>query len=151
MTVPIKHIITNLCSEGPLPPLGSMVAPTTILDSVIHLWSPPHNISSAWVSLLFAHWFSFIYSTTRHTHKLGFNTLGNAAASVPAHHTLHAHLMQCKGWNRSDLLGIAYALMLSRDQNANGHTFEKIGVLINLYCFKMIYADIFSTSNSKLN
>eukprot|EP00592_Proboscia_alata_P008052 CAMPEP_0194357832 /NCGR_PEP_ID=MMETSP0174-20130528/5259_1 /TAXON_ID=216777 /ORGANISM="Proboscia alata, Strain PI-D3" /LENGTH=1345 /DNA_ID=CAMNT_0039128017 /DNA_START=35 /DNA_END=4069 /DNA_ORIENTATION=+ len=57
MTVPIERFITNFCSEVPLPPPGSMVVQTTILDSVIRLWSPPHNIPTAWVSLPFAHLF----------------------------------------------------------------------------------------------
>jgi hypothetical protein len=57
LTLPIERYITNFCSELPAPPPGSFQVQTTILDSVISIWSPPHNMPIAWVSLPFAHLF----------------------------------------------------------------------------------------------
>jgi len=57
MTLPIERYITNFCSEIPAPPPGSFEVQTTILDSVIRIWSPPHNLPIAWVSLPFANLF----------------------------------------------------------------------------------------------
>lgn len=57
MNVPIERYITNFCSEVPAPPPGSFQVQTTILDSVIKIWSPPHNQPIPWVSLPFSHLF----------------------------------------------------------------------------------------------
>lgn len=57
MTLPIERYISNFCSEIPAPPPGSFEVQTTILDSVIKIWSPPHNLPIPWVSLPFAHLF----------------------------------------------------------------------------------------------
>jgi pentatricopeptide repeat protein len=57
MTLPIERYITNFCAEIPAPPPGSFEVQTTILDSVIKMWSPPHNLPIAWVSLPFTHLF----------------------------------------------------------------------------------------------
>jgi len=57
MTVPIERYITNICCEIPAPPPGSFEVQTTILDSIIKIWSPPHNQPIAWVSLPFSHLF----------------------------------------------------------------------------------------------
>lgn len=57
MTLPLERYITNFCSELPAPPPGSFQVQTTILDSVISIWSPPHNMPIAWVSLPFSHLF----------------------------------------------------------------------------------------------
>lgn len=57
MTLPLERYIINFCSEIPAPPPGSFEVQTTILDSVIKFWSPPHNQPIAWVSLPFGHLF----------------------------------------------------------------------------------------------
>lgn len=57
MTLPIERYILNFCSEIPAPPPGSFEVQTTILDSVIKIWSPPHNLPIPWVSLQFTHLF----------------------------------------------------------------------------------------------
>ena len=57
MTLPIERYITNFCSEIPAPPPGSFEVQTTILDSVIRIWSPPHNLPIPWVSLPFSNLF----------------------------------------------------------------------------------------------
>eukprot|EP00804_Cyclotella_cryptica_P013105 CCRYP_002372-RA/>CCRYP_002372-RA protein AED:0.02 eAED:0.02 QI:172/1/1/1/0.66/0.75/4/39/1339 len=57
MTLPIERYITNFCSEIPAPPSGSFQVQTTIMDSVISIWSPPHNLPIVWVSLPFSHLF----------------------------------------------------------------------------------------------
>lgn len=57
MTLPIERYITNICCEIPAPPPGSFEVQTTILDSIIKIWSPPHNQPIAWVSLPFSHVF----------------------------------------------------------------------------------------------
>ncbi|KAL9179233.1 hypothetical protein ACHAXT_008523 [Thalassiosira profunda] len=57
LNLPIERFITNFCSELPAPPPGSFQVQTTILDSVISIWSPPHNVPVAWVSLPFSHLF----------------------------------------------------------------------------------------------
>jgi pentatricopeptide repeat protein len=57
MNVPIERYITNFCSEVPAPPPGSFQVQTTILDSVIKIWSPPHNQPIPYVSLPFSHLF----------------------------------------------------------------------------------------------
>lgn len=57
MTLPMERYIINFCSEIPAPPPGSFEVQTTILDSVIKFWSPPHNQPIAWVSLPFGHLF----------------------------------------------------------------------------------------------
>jgi pentatricopeptide repeat protein len=57
MTLPIERYITNFCAEIPAPPPGSFEVQTTILDSVIKMWSLPHNLPIAWVSLPFSHLF----------------------------------------------------------------------------------------------
>jgi hypothetical protein len=57
MTLPIERYITNLCAEIPAPPPGSFEVQTTILNSIIKIWSPPHNQPIAWVSLPFSHLF----------------------------------------------------------------------------------------------
>jgi len=54
MTLPIERYIANFCAEIPAPPPGSFEVQTTILDSVIKMWSPPHNLPIAWVSLPFS-------------------------------------------------------------------------------------------------
>ena len=51
MTLPLERYIMNFCAEIPAPPPGSFEVQTTILDSVIRIWSPPHNQPIAWVSL----------------------------------------------------------------------------------------------------
>ena len=53
MKLPIERYIINLCQELPAPPPGSFEVQTTMLDSVIRIWSPPHNLPIAWVSLPF--------------------------------------------------------------------------------------------------
>ena len=57
MTIPLERYIVNFCSELPAPPPGSFEVQTTILDSVIKFWSPPHNQPIGWVSLPFGHLF----------------------------------------------------------------------------------------------
>lgn len=57
MNVPIERYITNFCSEVPAPPPGSFEVQTSILDSVIKIWSPPNNQPIPWVSLPFSHLF----------------------------------------------------------------------------------------------
>ena len=57
MTLPLERYITNFCAEIPAPPPGSFEVQTTILDSVIKMWSPPHNLPIAWVSLPFSNLF----------------------------------------------------------------------------------------------
>ena len=57
MTLPIERYITNFCSEIPAPPPGRLEVQTTILDSVISIWSPEHNMPTQWVSLPFSHLF----------------------------------------------------------------------------------------------
>ena len=57
MSLPIERYITNFCSELPAPPPGSFEVQTTILNSVISIWSPPNNMPIAWVSLPFSHLF----------------------------------------------------------------------------------------------
>ena len=57
MSLPVERYITNFCSELPAPPPGSFEVQTTILDSVISIWSPPNNMPIAWVSLPFSHLF----------------------------------------------------------------------------------------------
>lgn len=57
MPLPIERYIINFCTEIPAPPPGSFEVQTTILDSVIKFWSPPHNQPIAWVSLPFSHLF----------------------------------------------------------------------------------------------
>jgi len=57
LSLPIERYITNFCSELPAPPPGSFQVQTTVLDSVISIWSPPHNMPIAWVSLPFSHLF----------------------------------------------------------------------------------------------
>lgn len=57
MTLPIERYITNFCAEIPAPPPGSFEVQTTILDSVIKMWSPPHNLPIPWVSLPFSNLF----------------------------------------------------------------------------------------------
>eukprot|EP00536_Pseudo-nitzschia_multiseries_P000289 jgi/Psemu1/249345/estExt_Genewise1Plus.C_40091 len=57
MALPIERYITNVCLEIPAPPPGSFEVQTTILDSIIKIWSPPHNQPIAWVSLPFSHLF----------------------------------------------------------------------------------------------
>mmetsp|Transcript_20122 Transcript_20122/g.47221 ORF Transcript_20122/g.47221 Transcript_20122/m.47221 type:complete len:1185 (-) Transcript_20122:1521-5075(-) len=57
MTLPIERYITNICLEIPAPPPGSFEVQTTILDSIIKIWSPPHNQPIAWVSLPFSYLF----------------------------------------------------------------------------------------------
>jgi len=58
MTLPIERYVTNICLEIPAPPPGSFSVQTTILDSIIKIWSPPHNQPIAWVSLPFSDLFS---------------------------------------------------------------------------------------------
>ncbi|GKZ00619.1 hypothetical protein MPSEU_001014000 [Mayamaea pseudoterrestris] len=53
MTLPVERYIVNFCSEIPAPPPGSFEVQTTMLDSVIKIWSPPHNMPVQWVSLPF--------------------------------------------------------------------------------------------------
>jgi pentatricopeptide repeat protein len=57
MTLPIERYIANFCAEIPAPPPGSFEVQTTILDSVIRIWSPPHNLPIPWVSLPFGNLF----------------------------------------------------------------------------------------------
>lgn len=57
MTLPIERYIVNFCAEIPAPPPGSFEVQTTILDSVIKFWSPPHNLPIPWVSLPFSNLF----------------------------------------------------------------------------------------------
>lgn len=57
MQLPVERYITNFCAEIPAPPPGSFEVQTTILDSVIKLWSPPFNQPIAWVALPFSHLF----------------------------------------------------------------------------------------------
>lgn len=54
MQLPIERYITNFCSEIPAPPPGSFEVQTTIQNSVIKFWSPPHNQPIVWVSLPFS-------------------------------------------------------------------------------------------------
>lgn len=54
MTLPVERYIANFCAEIPAPPPGSFEVQLTILDSVIKIWSPPHNLPITWVSLPFA-------------------------------------------------------------------------------------------------
>jgi pentatricopeptide repeat protein len=53
MTLPIERYIVNFCAEMPAPPPGSFEVQTTMLDSVIKIWAPPHNLPIAWVSIPF--------------------------------------------------------------------------------------------------
>jgi hypothetical protein len=53
MSLPIERFIVNFSGELPAPPPGAFEVQTTILDSVIKIWSPPHNLPIAWVSLPF--------------------------------------------------------------------------------------------------
>jgi len=57
MPLPLERYIVNFCAEIPAPPPGSFEVQTTILDSVIKIWSPPHNQPIGWVSLPFSHLF----------------------------------------------------------------------------------------------
>jgi pentatricopeptide repeat protein len=57
MTLPIERYICNFCSEIPAPPPGSFEVQTTILDSVIRIWSPPHNLPIPWISMPFGNLF----------------------------------------------------------------------------------------------
>jgi len=57
MALPLERYITNFCSEIPAPPPGSFEVQTTISDSVIKFWSPPHNQPIPWVSLPFSYLF----------------------------------------------------------------------------------------------
>lgn len=57
MTLPLERYIANFCAEIPAPPPGAFEVQTTILDSVIKIWSPPYNQPIAWVSLPFSHLF----------------------------------------------------------------------------------------------
>ena len=53
MRLPLERYIANFCSEIPAPPPGSFEVQTTILDSVIKIWSPPNNLPITWVSIPF--------------------------------------------------------------------------------------------------
>mmetsp|Transcript_5650 Transcript_5650/g.11710 ORF Transcript_5650/g.11710 Transcript_5650/m.11710 type:complete len:1333 (-) Transcript_5650:55-4053(-) len=57
MKLPLERYIVNFCSEIPAPPPGSFEVQTTILDSVIKIWSPPNNLPITWVSIPFAYTF----------------------------------------------------------------------------------------------
>jgi len=57
MRLPLERFIVNFCAEIPAPPPGSFEVQTTILDSVIKIWSPPHNQPITWVSIPFSHLF----------------------------------------------------------------------------------------------
>lgn len=57
MKIPLERYIVNFCAEIPPPPPGSFEVQATILDSVIKMWTPPHNLPIAWVSLPFSHLF----------------------------------------------------------------------------------------------
>ena len=57
MVLPLERYIANFCAEIPAPPPGSFEVQTTIADSVIKMWSLPHNLPIAWVSLPFQHLF----------------------------------------------------------------------------------------------
>lgn len=57
MTLPVERYICNFCAEIPAPAPGAFEVQTTILDSVIKIWAPPHNQPIAWVALPFAHLF----------------------------------------------------------------------------------------------
>jgi pentatricopeptide repeat protein len=57
MTLPVERYICNFCAEIPAPAPGSFEVQTTVLDSVIKIWAPPHNQPIAWVALPFAHLF----------------------------------------------------------------------------------------------
>lgn len=57
MKIPVERYIVNLCCEIPAAPSGSFEVQITIQDSVIRIWSPPHNQPIAWVSLPFSHLF----------------------------------------------------------------------------------------------
>eukprot|EP00547_Thalassionema_nitzschioides_P001189 CAMPEP_0194213988 /NCGR_PEP_ID=MMETSP0156-20130528/14968_1 /TAXON_ID=33649 /ORGANISM="Thalassionema nitzschioides, Strain L26-B" /LENGTH=1426 /DNA_ID=CAMNT_0038942151 /DNA_START=27 /DNA_END=4304 /DNA_ORIENTATION=- len=57
MTLPVERYISNFCAEIPAPAPGAFEVQTTILDSVIKIWAPPHNQPIAWVALPFAHLF----------------------------------------------------------------------------------------------
>jgi hypothetical protein len=53
MVLPVERYILNFCSEIPAPPPGSFEVQTTMIDSVIKIWSPPSNMPVQWVSLPF--------------------------------------------------------------------------------------------------
>ena len=53
MKLPLERHIANFCAEIPAPPPGSFEVQTTILDSVIKIWSPPNNLPITWVSIPF--------------------------------------------------------------------------------------------------
>jgi pentatricopeptide repeat protein len=57
MALPVERYIANFCAEIPAPPPGSFEVQTTIMESVIRMWSPPHNLPIAWVSLPFSNLF----------------------------------------------------------------------------------------------
>ena len=57
MMYPVERYIANFCAEIPAPAPGAFEVQTTILDSVIRIWAPPHNQPIPWVSLPFAHLF----------------------------------------------------------------------------------------------
>jgi pentatricopeptide repeat protein len=57
MTLPLERYICNFCAEIPAPAPGAFEVQTTILDSVIKIWAPPHNQPIAWVALPFSHLF----------------------------------------------------------------------------------------------
>jgi pentatricopeptide repeat protein len=57
MTLPVERYICNFCAEIPAPAPGAFEVQTTILDSTIKIWAPPHNQPIAWVSLPFTHLF----------------------------------------------------------------------------------------------
>lgn len=57
MSLPLERYIINFCAEIPAPPPGSFEVQTTIADSNIKMWSLPHNLPVAWVSLPFGHLF----------------------------------------------------------------------------------------------
>lgn len=57
MMYPVERYIANFCAEIPAPAPGSFEVQTTILDSVIRIWAPPHNQPIPWVALPFAHLF----------------------------------------------------------------------------------------------
>jgi pentatricopeptide repeat protein len=57
MKLPLERYIVNFCAEIPAPPPGSFEVQAMILNSVISMWTPPHNQPIAWVSLPFSHLF----------------------------------------------------------------------------------------------
>ena len=57
MILPVERYITNFCAEIPAPAPGAFEVQTTILDSVIKIWAPPHNQPIAWVALPFGQLF----------------------------------------------------------------------------------------------